>query len=302
MRNRSAFTQPTVSNPMDPEYVKLQRKEVLKQYQDQILAKKAELKAIEDRRTGLEAEISIAFADRLALVESKEKASSERENKTNAERGAFIANREAYELDAASREKKIQDRRDEVLRLIEKNERVLSQINLRTGAIDQDQKTAQDLTARLNAFEEELNQRQASLEKDASLLETKKGEVTAENSSLLELRNAVSIEKETLAVSRLANEKQLTDMAGLRDRLKQIKKETDETLEVLRIERAENDRVYKANVDMAKQFKSRQKELDDLDAKLRTWEADLTNTKNDLDTREERVKNLEKKISPKIGG
>ena len=298
MRQKGFLTGPEIK-PMDPEYEKLQRKNVLKQYQDQILEKKEALKALEDRRTTIETEIALAFADRLAIVEAREKAAFERENKTNGDRGILISDMEAFYLDVQSKENSLAERRAEIARLIEKNERVLAQVNLRTGDIDNGLKNVDAFQQRLQKFEDDLNVRKAAIDREYAGLETRKGEITAEHSSLLELRNAVSVEKETLSLSRLANEKQLTDMAALRDRLKEIKKETDEKLEALRIERAENDRVYRANLDTAKQFKSRQKELDELDAKLKTWEADLTNIKTDLETREERVKNLEKKSTGK---
>lgn len=222
----------------DANFSEKQRAAIIKKFQASITSLEGEIRDLSTRKADIEADIALAFAERLASLETRAKALQDGESKLGMARNRLIQEREVFELEKTSAEKKLDDRRAELIDIRKKNEAVLS--------------SAQDEVYKANGIEVEAAQRALSLDVWANTLKGLEESLTRDRNAFnaqvsenkaAELRQIEASKDYSQKISEFkaakeANALQQSGLLGLIEKLKTLKNEISGIKEKVRIEKS----------------------------------------------------------------
>lgn len=299
MKN-NGFAKAEPVNTMDPEYVKLQRAEVLKQYQDRVIELKNEIQGLEERKDALERDLKQAFIAERSKVEELERLAREKKEAASQEvsivrdlRTLFEAEKKQMEEALAVREKDIQDK-------LEQNRAMLDAINI---AHDKERglalKNAEEAKA-LKDTSAELEKRILALGQDRIALEA--DQLIVKNTQADQKRMAEILADKMAEITALTDacamsaEKVKTRMAEVEAQYavaKEARAVADEAIKRLSIIKAENDALTAQNKAERQAIEERDRQVS---IKERAFNNEYAVKKRELEDRENRIKTLEKGI------
>jgi hypothetical protein len=296
----NGFAKAEPVNPMDPEYVKLQRADVIKKYQDEVAALKLQVEELEAKKKALASEIMGAFSAERAKIEELEMIARARKESADQEVSVIRGLREKFESEKKSVEYDFSVREKEIEANIQRNRNMLDAINAahekeRALALKnaEELKSMKDERAELEAMILKLGQDRINLEADQLIVKNaqadqarREEEINLKMKLLSDETAVINREKEALANMRLEIEAKdaVAQEAGRSAdisiaTLKELKAKTDEETLSLRAERQKLS-------EWERQLTIREKAFNN-DSAVR---------KRDLDDRESRIKSLESKL------
>lgn len=294
------FARSENQNPMDPEYVKLQRAEVIKKYQDKVLALKSEINELQESKAILDSNLKNAFIAERSNVEELERKARERKEAADQEASIVRGLREDFEAEKKQTEEALAVREKDVQEKLEQNRNMLDAINAahdreRTLAL----KNAEEAKA-IEATKAELQNRILVLSQDRLSLEAEQ----------LILRNAQAGQKsmnDVLAAKQLEISEMREAVQRASDEVEKRSSEVEAQLAVAQEAGREADQAIltlkelkaKTDADSVAVKLERQK-LSEWERQLTIREKAFNNEsairKRDLDDRESRIKSLEAKL------
>lgn len=299
MRN-NGFAKAEPVNTMDPEYVKLQRAEVLKKYQDQVAELKIQAEELQAKKTALENDLKTAFIAERSKVEDLERLAKEKKEATDREASIVRGLREDFEKERDQKMAEIAFSADEL-------SKTRASLEVTAQAQDKEAERLKSLfsdldkaRAGLQATKEELGQRILELNQDRLALES-------EQNALKNAQEDQRAMNETI-VSRMAELDGLTaSCAVAADRVKAQMAEVEAQYAVAREAGREADisiaklKDLKAETDAAcVSVKLERQKLSEWERQLtireKAFNNDSATRKRDLDDRESRIKSLEAKL------
>ena len=243
MSHGSGFLSGIKAKLTQPQHEFGQRERVFKQYQEKISILEDKINDLERNKACLETDLTIAFRERLALVESREEASKELEKNVSLKKIAIDQEVEEHSRQVSRAQQDYLLRLDEIRAERHKNESILKAIQDRQGTMDANIKRVDDYGARIAAREEICNQRDRAFEEKKNALDHRIGQLKAEDSRLEVTRKEIQAEMGVLSLSRQTNETKIQELMGILSRLGELRNQIRSDRENLRIEKEENRRL-----------------------------------------------------------
>lgn len=299
MKN-NGFAKAKPVNTMDPEYVKLQREEVIKRYSGQITKLRYEIKALEDRKEKIEVEIRDAFAAERAKIYETEQVALKKLASASDERQLIINERDLFSAEKKTAEEQIACQQKEVEDVLARNLKVLSEINLARDEVKAIRTKNHEDAAQLIEKEKALVGYAASIEKENAALSAKKAQIENDRKNLEKEIAAVQAEKDL--ADRAREEAKAFELKALQNRSDaETILEKSVQLEKSASEKLESAEEMKRAVSRdSKNIKDEREKFTEWENRLKVWEKAFNNDsavrKRDLDDRESRIKSLEAKL------
>lgn len=295
--------QPQASLTLDPEYVKLQRKEILEKYSEKILELKNEISELELKKADLENYLKSAFKDRLELVESRERAQKQSEKETSLGASALIESKERFSAEKEAASNIHESRLSELRAETRKSESILSSARAESLKIEELKKKVDDYGKRV-ADQEALNIKELErlkAEKDA--LSEERGRIQALRDSIEPMIQSVESQKQVLSIRQNSANQEIQELNSSREALKEERIKNQESIQDLKALKLSTEQVLKTNNDVLSDIKIREQAIKENENKFKVWEqsskAEISIKSRELDEREARIKKLESQVGGK---
>lgn len=294
MFKESGFKLTDKSGSLSPEYVLLQRDEVVKQHQKIVIDLQDKITLLKGKVASLELDLVLAFSDRLKAVERRETESKAILRRVSDQQSALTAERDVFEDTIREQREENEKELSNITDKIKANETWLNTIRDQKNEMDKQEKIISEYGSRMEKLETELNARKILLDGREKNIEIKRKEIQQALDTLDSVRKAQKEEEEVLSVSRSINKSQMVELDDLNRRLKITQKESEEAVENLKTLNEQNKLLGKEVSEIAKGNKEKGENFAVWENELRVQEKELKQRKQDLDERQARVENLEK--------
>jgi hypothetical protein len=297
---RHGFATAQDNTKFNPEYVQLQREEVVKLYQDRVLKLKDEIKALEEKKAGIAEAMLAEFSKEREHIESLEK--SAKEKKSKADEDASILKKA---IETFNSEREVEAEKIRIATEALKKER--DAIFRRGNAIDAESSRIKSLEnglatkeVRLSEFEKDVTQRfldlgsrEVALKKERDAFSAEKAETLAFNATLVEKMAEIDALTNQTAQAAARIKEQMDILDGEKKMVVSEKSVLEESTRIL----AERSKEVEAK---ALTLKGDMEKIADRERQVNIRERAFANEsairKRELDEREARVKTLEKGV------
>ena len=288
---------------LNSDYVKEQRAEVVKKHHDQVLAIKKEIAVLENKKASIEADLAVAFKDRLALVESRESAIKTSDKELTDKTIATNSAKEVLERAQAEFETSTENRLNEIRAETRKNESLLSALSEQKAAFEAIEQKNKESEVVLAAREKDLQSQESLLAHREADIESEIGKLQAIKSSIDPTLAEINSKRQALSVQQQSVNADINFLNGLLEAVKNEKALNESILSELKTEKQNASKAVKENLDILRDIKSREVLIKENENKVKVWEqsskADISNKTRELDEREARIKKLEAQVGEK---
>ena len=294
MSSSTGFKSAGRTNPLSADYEQLQRAEVVKKYQQEVLDLQSKIAVLKAQVASLETTLVNAFSDRLKIVEQKETRANGLSADAERDRVALIQEKKDFEATKAVQKVENAKELSDIKVKIEASEVLLGLLRDETANRDSQEKRVNEYGARTEALEQQLSARKIILDGREKNIDEKISGIAGDIEKLNASRKAMREEEDVLSVSRSVNKNQMIEMADLHRRLDASKLASEEASEKLKTEIEQNKVLGQSLVEIANGNKEKEKRNIEKENELNIMEKDLKQKRMDLEEREARIKNLEK--------
>lgn len=265
MRIRGGFSRPSDSNELNPEYVKLQRADVLKAHQDQVRALKSEVNRLVEKKGNLEAEFQTAFQDRLKKLEDREAGDKLGERRRATQRQELEKLQENFK---AAQEIAAATHRENLEKLAQETRKAESLLALAAEKEETARLNKESVQASLLVLEEQRKDvaaRESAIKEAQEKLAKARAALEQESSGMEKRRQDVADADRLLRIARAEHADTLERLEALRAENATTAAKLKAEAEDIRVARENNTQTYLSNLETAKVLKERQNALDERD-------------------------------------
>lgn len=297
------FAKATDSSSLDPEYVKLQRKEVIEEYSKKVSGLKEEISVLESKKASLEADLALAFNSRQALIESNEKVLKVKEGELSSMsinlRHKAVALDERQEADLKAHQIRLSELQAETA----KSESILTSVRAESEKLENSKNKLTKQLLDVSSQEANINTKESRLQEEKDKISEERGKLEALKSSLEAIQKDIDSQKQVLALRQTSANQEISQLSELRESLEKDRLLNETSLKELEIQNDKNSVDLALNKEILADIKRREQALKENENKFRVWEQssknDLSARTRELDERESRIKKLESSIGGK---